>query len=135
MQDRENATREIRRRNGTIPTPEQPPEEQPLQKQRAQKQRAQKQTAQKQPAQKQPAQPDRIGDDRIGDDPTPAEPTRGGTAQAEPNGGLPRRERGDSLGAGETFTDLPTGWDALIKGPYANNERVLDRIIVILRSL
>jgi hypothetical protein len=50
--------------------------------------------------------------------------------------GLPRRERSEPPSATEEITDLPADWfSSLIRAPFANDEGVLDRILVSLRAL
>jgi hypothetical protein len=114
--DRENTTREVRRRPDTAHA------------ERIGKEPAPADQTRPQPAHAEPAHADPTAEELDRADLDADEPT-------EPSGELPRRERGDSLEAGEGFPDLPTDWDALIKGPYANDERVLDRILVTLRAL
>jgi hypothetical protein len=51
---------------------------------------------------------------------------------------LPRRERGEPMSGvpdEDVAVDLPADWFALISEPYVTDERVLDRILVTLRSL
>lgn len=49
---------------------------------------------------------------------------------------LPRRERSEPPDATEEVTDPPADWFAsLIQAPFANDETILDRILVTLRTL
>jgi hypothetical protein len=49
---------------------------------------------------------------------------------------LPRRERGEPPAEAEETAESPADWFAsLIRAPFANDEGVLDRILVTLRAL
>jgi hypothetical protein len=60
----------------------------------------------------------------------------GPPAGADHPSGLPRRERSEPPRTTEEISDLPPDWfTSLIQAPFANDEGVLDRILVTLRSL
>jgi hypothetical protein len=67
--------------------------------------------------------------------PRPALPRPSPPRPSLPRPSLPRRERGAPPGVADEVTEVPADWLSLITAPYSTDERVLDRILVTLRSL